>query len=187
MSSISPSVLKNLSQLVPDSLYYICLVEYRSQPWYLSLGKDQFYFISQDLKYYLHPAIKYSKIEACLLCSKRKTLMQIKLKFEEQVGVFGAGSGSQGSEDAELKETYGDAGKLNIYNQDRQAAVDSFTCYWQISTIRQRREYQLFPLIEKVTVQVEEDDQQDPNQEGLNLKKQFKLPKSFFKPSGSDV
>lgn len=35
----------------------------------------------------------------------------------------------------DLIKTYGEEGKLNIYNQDRKAAIDSFTCYWQIDYI----------------------------------------------------
>lgn len=57
-------------------------------------------------------------------------------------------------------DTYGEEGILNIYNQDRKAAVDSFTCYWQISTIRRTRQYKLFPLIEGDDVVIELNDKE---------------------------
>ena len=179
-------MLKNLSLLVPEPLYYICLVEYKKQHWYLSLGKDRFYFISKQLKKYLNPPIQYQKIMACLLCKKRKTLMQIRLN------VKGKESGEDENENKiirELIDTYGPEGILNIYNQDRKAAVDSFTCYWQISHIRRTRQYELFPLIEGQDVDVPLNDkelthfQQDNSTDRVNLKKQFKLPKSFFQPT----
>ena len=79
MSSISPSVLTALSTLVPDKLNYVCFVEWNYMTWYLALGREYFYFISEDLTRYKEPPVPYNKILACCLCSKRKTLMQIKL------------------------------------------------------------------------------------------------------------
>ena len=32
--------------------------------------------------------------------------------------------------DQRIVDTYGDKGILNIFNQDRKAALDSFRCYW---------------------------------------------------------
>ena len=125
MSKISTSILKGLSTLVPDQLNYICLVEYNDKIWYLALGQKSFYFISADLNMYKDPAIPYSAIEACRLCAKRSTLMQIKL--------FPQMSGDKNDPlvklDMDLSTTYRDR-KLNIYTQDRKAAVDSFKCYW---------------------------------------------------------
>ena len=77
MSSISPSILRGLSTLVPDIINYICLVEYKDQGWYLGLARESFYFIDTELKKYKDPPIPYSKIQACRLCSKKKTLLQI--------------------------------------------------------------------------------------------------------------
>ena len=83
MSTISPSVLKALSTLVPDpdKINYICFVEWNYQTWYLALGREFFYFITEDLSRYKEPPVPYEKIEACCLCSKRKTLMVIKLNL----------------------------------------------------------------------------------------------------------
>lgn len=49
MSSISPSVLKSLSNLVQQKLNYVCLVEYQNSQWYLALGRSRFFFIQTDL------------------------------------------------------------------------------------------------------------------------------------------
>mmetsp|Transcript_24004 Transcript_24004/g.36885 ORF Transcript_24004/g.36885 Transcript_24004/m.36885 type:complete len:129 (+) Transcript_24004:2-388(+) len=128
MSQISPSVLKSLSTLVPDSLNYVCLCEYGNVQWYMALGQKSFYFISDNLMSYKDPPIPYSKIECCKLCIKKKTLMQIRLKPPKKGGVFGKSSDPSVLLDNALAKTYGTF--LNIYNQDRKAAVDSFKCYW---------------------------------------------------------
>lgn len=88
MSAISPSVLRGLSTLVPDSLNFVTLVEYNHLPWYLALGRESFYFIQEDLMKYKDPPIPYRKIEAVCLCSKRKTLMQIRLVKPKDRGMF---------------------------------------------------------------------------------------------------
>ena len=63
MSEISPSVLEALSTLVsPETLNYVCLVDYDSSRWYLAMGRTQFYFITSDLKRHIDPPIPYSKI-----------------------------------------------------------------------------------------------------------------------------
>ena len=76
MSKISQSVLNSLSKLVGGQLNYICLVEYKLSPFYLALGQDSFYFISEELDMYKDPPIPYSKIK-CIRIGKHKTLMQI--------------------------------------------------------------------------------------------------------------
>ena len=80
MSQISPSVLKGISTLVPDEVNFICLVEYNDKQWYMAMGRQSFYFISENFDWYKDPSIPYKKLLACRLCSKRKTLMQLKLE-----------------------------------------------------------------------------------------------------------
>lgn len=144
MSSISKSVLKNLSLLVPEQIFFISLVEYKKQHWYLCLGKEQFYFIGKELKSYLNPPIEYKYITACKQCTKKRTLIQIVCNHEIDKNA----TSDEQNIHKEIIKTYGMRGSseeekivLNIYNQDRKAVVDSFTCYWQISTIRRTRQY----------------------------------------------
>jgi hypothetical protein len=77
MSQISPSILKGLSMLVPDTINYVSLIEYENTMWFMALGRKSFYFIDYNLDRYKDPPIPYQKIAACRLCSKTKTLMQI--------------------------------------------------------------------------------------------------------------
>ena len=56
--------------------------------------------------------------------------------------------------DIELQESYGKNQQLNIYNQDRKAAVDSFKCYWQIDSMIQSRCFSNFPLIDMKQVDI---------------------------------
>ena len=132
MSAISPSVLRGLSTLVPDSLNFVTLVEYNHSPWYLALGRESFYFIQEDLQKYKDPPIPYRKMEAVCLCSKQKTLMQVKLVKPLDRGMFVNPGDPAVKLENDLIETYGVAGHINIYNQDRKATLDSFMCYWQI-------------------------------------------------------
>ena len=105
MTTISPSVLSALSNLVPppDKINYVCFVEWNYQTWYLALGRELFYFIKEDLSRFKFPAVPYSKIEACCLCSKRKTLMVIKLNLDKEL-------------DSNLHKTYGPKDELRIYS-----------------------------------------------------------------------
>lgn len=57
--------------------------------------------------------------------------------------------------DQNLKKTYPKL-ELNIYNQDRKAAVDSFRCYWQIDTMIKTRNIKLFPLVEGITIPIDD-------------------------------
>lgn len=84
MTSISPSILQSLTTMVGEAINFICLVEYDYQKWYLALGRTSFYFIDENLKKYKDPSIPYRKIQACRLCMKHKTLMQIALHKDEE-------------------------------------------------------------------------------------------------------
>ena len=107
--SISPSVLQALSKLVPDKLNYICFVEWNYMTWYLALGRENFYFISEDLTKYKEPPVPYKKIVACCLCSKRKNLMSIKLQLSD-------GDGHEERQlNEQLKLTYPNS-ELHIYS-----------------------------------------------------------------------
>lgn len=131
MSKISQSVLNSLSILVDGQLNYICLVEYKQRPFYLALGQECFYFITEELDMYKDPPVPYSKIK-CIRIGKHKTLMQIQLK-KAQALAFGQTLDENDPKvklQRDLDKTYG--GKLDVYNQDRKAAIDSFRCYWQI-------------------------------------------------------
>ena len=52
--------------------------------------------------------------------------------------------------------TYPNA-ELNIYSQDRKAAVDSFSCYWQIDNMIKQREFGFFPLVEDVLIKIDKE------------------------------
>ena len=80
--------------------------------------------------------------------------------------------------------TYGTNRRLNIYNQDRKAAVKSFICYWQINFMIRMRSYGQFPLVEgiKKVVGYKNSHEVDEKLGGQNLKKQFKLPQLFSTP-----
>jgi hypothetical protein len=125
MSLISPSILAGLSTLVDEKLNYVCLVEYDKIKWYLGLGRRQFYFISEDLTKYKDPPIPYMRINVCRLCTKAKTLVQLKLKIDSKVA-----DSEHGSLDHQMSSTYGNDGLLNFYSLDRATTVDSFKCYW---------------------------------------------------------
>lgn len=75
MSHISQSVLDSISKLVGQTMNYVCLVEFNRSQWYLALGRECFYFFSSDLRMFKDPPIPYSRIGACRLCKKKKTLM----------------------------------------------------------------------------------------------------------------
>lgn len=51
-----------------------------------------------------------------------------------------------------LEKTYEIAGKIDVYNQDRKAAIDSFRCYWQIDYMMQNGEFKEFPLFTRVKI-----------------------------------
>ena len=75
----------------------------------------------------------------------------------------------------DLSTTYRDR-KLNIYTQDRKAAVDSFKCYWQINNMVCSRKFENFPLADgpNVTIFIDAADEQKECDEMLgaqNLKK----------------
>ena len=70
MCSISPSILRSLSTLVPDAVNYVCLVEYDDCEWYMALGRKSIYLIETELNRYRDPPIPYNKIEACRICSQ---------------------------------------------------------------------------------------------------------------------
>ena len=152
MSTISPSVLKALSTLVPDpdKINYICFVEWNYQTWYLALGREFFYFITEDLSKYKKPPIPYKKIEACCLCSKRKTLMAIRLNLSGKKNK----SDPDHALDMALSLTYPGA-ELRIYSQDRKSALDSFSCYWQIDHMIKAREFGIFPLVPDVVIEID--------------------------------
>ena len=80
MTTISASVLKGLSTLLPEEINFVCLVDYCDKQYYLALGRVNFFFIDETLDTYLDPPIPYQKIEAVCLCQKYKTLIQIRLK-----------------------------------------------------------------------------------------------------------
>ena len=177
MSYISPSILRGLSSLVPEQLNFVCLVELNKSKWFLGLGRKQFYFISEDLTKYKDPPIPYKMIEACRLCKKRKTLMQLKL-FVNNPNMAESKALTK-----ELIETYGEGGTLDIYNQDRKAAVDSFRCYWQIDNMIQTREFREFRIVDVDEIFVEPPKDDDEQQvEGIDLKQRFKLPGLFVHP-----
>ena len=70
MADISPSVLDGISSLVaPETINYVCLVEYEHNAWYLAMGRTSFYFISKSLKEYLDPPVPYSRIHECRLAA----------------------------------------------------------------------------------------------------------------------
>ena len=181
MSTISPSVLNALSNLVPppDKINYICFVEWNYQTWYLALGREFFYFIKEDLSRYKEPPVPYRKIEACCLCSKRKTLMAIKLNLIDKDNK----SALDYKNDNLLYKTYPGA-ELRIYSQDRKAALDSFICYWQIDHMIKAREFGLFPLVPDVVIAI--DKQEELKKKELmeenniqSLKTPFNLPGIF--------
>lgn len=109
MSHISPSILRGLSKLVPESLNYVCYVEYDNARWYLGLGRRSFYFIDEELRRFKDPAIPYSKIEACRICPQKKTLIQIALKLDDKCEDH-----ENPSPDHAIWQTY--KHELNIYN-----------------------------------------------------------------------
>lgn len=115
MSTISPSILRGLSTLVPDAINYVCVVEFENEQWYLALGRKSFYFIDIELKKYKDPPIPYSKIEACRLCSRMKTLMQIQLKLSKDVPLAVESSDPNVELERKLLLTY-KRGILNIFN-----------------------------------------------------------------------
>jgi len=61
--------------------------------------------------------------------------------------------------------------------------VDSFTCYWQIDYINKEREFGVFPIVDNVIIQIQGQDDKEEQNEGQNLRKPFKLPSQFFKPT----
>ena len=81
MSVVSPSVLQSLSKLVQEiygpkeKINYICVVEWKYVNWYLALGRDAIYFMSEDFSKFKDPPIPYKNIEAFCLCKKRKNLL----------------------------------------------------------------------------------------------------------------
>ena len=186
MCSISPSILRGLSTLVPDAVNYVCLVEYDNIQWYLALGRKSIYFIDKELNKFKDPPIPYNKIEACRLCSRRKTLMQIQLKIDRRLAANKESSDPKIVLERKLCETYGPKGILNLYSQDRKAAVDSFRCYWQIDQMIISRNFGSFPLVENVKIQVDDEEDEDEDdsfaEKSQNLKKQHKLPPVFFAP-----
>ena len=65
MSVISPGVLQSLSKLVQEKygakekINYICIVEWKYVSWYLALGRESIYFMTEDLRKCKDPPIKY--------------------------------------------------------------------------------------------------------------------------------
>lgn len=81
--------------------------------WYLALGRENFYFISEDLSKYKEPPVPYKKIVACCLCSKRKNLLSIKLELSD-ISMFEKADPEQ-LLDQQLKLTYPNS-ELHIYS-----------------------------------------------------------------------
>ena len=54
--------------------------------------------------------------------------------------------------DQKIRQTYGEEGTLNFYNQDRKSVVDSMKIYWSIDTMISKGKYTYFPLIENVEI-----------------------------------
>ena len=50
---------------------------------------------------------------------------------------------------------------LNIWNQDRKAAVNSFMCYWQIDYMIRDRSYGNFPLLEGIKIDLDKKDNRE--------------------------
>ena len=101
---------------MPDAVNYVCLVEFENEQWYLALGRKSFYFIDIELNKYKDPPIPYSKIEACRLCKKKKTLMQIQLKLSKERGGAAESSDPNIELERKLRQTFAPRGILNIYN-----------------------------------------------------------------------
>ena len=74
MTSTSPAILKAISAIVEDDLKYISMIEYISDPYYLGLGPNSFYFIKNDLSGFV-ACIKYAHLERCLTDEKVQTLI----------------------------------------------------------------------------------------------------------------
>ena len=112
--------------------------------------------------------------------------MQMQLVIPEKKG-FGVAAKSANDPETilqlKIEKTYGKAGKLDIYNQDRKAAIDSFKCYWQIDYMIREREYKEFPLfrVNKIIYDDHEVNADDIDDDlgGQNLKKPFLLPPTF--------
>ena len=81
---------------------------------------------------------------------------------------------------------------MNIYNLDRQAAVDSFQCYWQIDYMFRKLKFGVCPIVERARI---DDDSQSHRYEKLcrckikclyGEQKVIQLPQMFFKPTFAD-
>ena len=113
MSGISPSVLAGISSLVaPETINYVCLVEYEHVPWYLAMGRTSFYFISKPLTEFLDPPVPYSRIQECRLAAKQTTLLQLQLTPSESSGDRYRGSSKDPRVILEIaiEKTYGTGG-----------------------------------------------------------------------------
>ena len=70
MSTISPSIIRGLSTLIPDKVNLIAIVHCNNVQMFLALARDSFYFVDMNLEKYVKPPIPYEYIEACKLCMK---------------------------------------------------------------------------------------------------------------------
>ena len=78
-------------------------------------------------------------------------------------------------------------GFINIYTQDRAATVNSFSCYWTISWIKNNKLYYDFDcnvLVQKVNKGLFDLPEIEPEHQldGQNFKKVYKMPKDFLIP-----
>lgn len=182
MATISPSVLKALSYIVPDGdkINFISLVEWKHIHWYLALGREFFYFIQTDLRAYKNPKIPYKHIKACVVCNKKKNLLQININIDPGLNA----NHPDYSTIKALGNTY-PKGVLNIWSSQRKVLIESFECYWQIDNMIRTSSFGLFPLVEgsDIIVKIDHKDEQSGSEielSGPNLKKMVRIPPPFL-------